>query len=608
MTIFNYQFVNQKKYLLLYRLIIVSAMACIFNSTVQGQVRKFRSHEVIDIGNGQKVEILSCRGSGTTEECDCIYYTDRRQTGRRVWQSADKIRDEEKAAKKAIVDSIIASRIKPRQKALATHKVVESPAQKNKVAGEIKAKTDPKRTVTPPVTKTGANKSEVPAKGDSALPITTKQKAASKDTAAIITASGVKSDSIVSADVDSIGKTTSPQDRKLAVVFGGQTYVDLTYLKTKLTIVDFFLDAPSADIHILTNEQRTGGGGRSIQMIFYGQNRFKRLRDTLTITIPPNSTEFERRDEILKGIKIGLVPFLSKTSYAKYLDVSMNMTEQEAIQQLTATNDPWNYWVFKVGTDGTFDYGDVYKTTDVNSYLSIERITDKWKLLFYGSGNYNNYKYSYTDNSSSIEYEILNRKFNFEHALVASLGPHWGVGYGLSLSKSTFNNIRSQLAAKTMFEYSVFPYKDVNTRFITLSYGVNRVFNRYYDSTIYLLTEEALWAQVLRTNMSFTQKWGTFNSTITYTSYLHDGGINNLSASVSFNIRIGGGLFFNVYTSGAKVQDQIYLKNGSVSLQDVLTRGRVLPSRYNFNSGVGLTFRFGSKFNNFVNPRIWEFQ
>jgi hypothetical protein len=58
----------------------------------------YRNHEEIDVGSGMKVEILKCYGEGPAEECDCIYFTDKRQTGTRMKQNANRLREDERAA------------------------------------------------------------------------------------------------------------------------------------------------------------------------------------------------------------------------------------------------------------------------------------------------------------------------------------------------------------------------------------------------------------------------------------------------------------------------------------------------------------------------------
>lgn len=152
--------------------------------------------------------------------------------------------------------------------------------------------------------------------------------------------------------------------------------------------------------------------------------------------------------------------------------------------------------------------------------------------------------------------------------------------------------------------YALFPYKEVNTRLLTFSYGLHVRSNTYNDTTISFKKSEVLFGQNAQANLSLNQKWGTINSTIAYSNYFKDASLNNLSAKLQFNIRITGGLSMYLYSSGARVRDQIYLVKGKASEQDVLTRRWQIASSYNFYSGFGLNFRFGSKLNNFVNPRL----
>ena len=70
------------------------------------------------------------------------------------------------------------------------------------------------------------------------------------------------------------------------------------------------------------------------------------------------------------------------------------------------------------------------------------------------------------------------------------------------------------------------------------------------------------------------------------------------------NVRITGGLSIYVYSFGGLTRDQIYLPKGGATEQEILTRRRQIASGYDFYSGFGLNFRFGSKLNNFVNPRF----
>lgn len=87
----------------------------------------YRNHEEIDVGGGMKVEILKCTGEGPTEECDCIYFTDKRQNGTRMKQNANRIKEEERAANLA--------------------KGVNNPQAKNSVASAIAGESRPDKTI-----------------------------------------------------------------------------------------------------------------------------------------------------------------------------------------------------------------------------------------------------------------------------------------------------------------------------------------------------------------------------------------------------------------------------------------------------------------------------
>ena len=87
----------------------------------------------------------------------------------------------------------------------------------------------------------------------------------------------------------------------------------MSFIRTEINIVDFYLDRLAADLHILITEQRTGSGGRQYQMIFFGQNRFKNQVDTLQFSTEPNLTEFESRDVFIKYLKLDLFIRLYET-------------------------------------------------------------------------------------------------------------------------------------------------------------------------------------------------------------------------------------------------------------------------------------------------------
>ncbi len=391
--------------------------------------------------------------------------------------------------------------------------------------------------------------------------------------------------------------------KKVSVFLDCNADCDFNYLLSELPMIDFLRDKNAADIHLLINDQRTGGGGKKLEMIFYGQGIYSKIKDTLYIETTAIATDYEERQALLKGIKLGLVPFLRKTAFAKYIDVQFTLPEN-GITPTTKTKDPWNYWVFRIGTDGSYDIDQVYKSVRASTDVSVRRITEKLRVSFSGEGNYRRTDYKFNDNGTLLQYNVVNKDYRFQNQVVVGLGDHIGLGYESSYSTNSFSNNKRRIHLKAAVEYAVFPYSDLNTRFFTISYGIYTNMNRYFDSTIYFKTSETLLGHNLRADISLNQKWGTLNSSLSYSNYFMDKSLNNLSASISLNVRITGGLSVYLYSYGARVRDQVYLLKGAATEQDVLTRRRQLASDYTLESGLGINFRFGSKLNNFVNPRL----
>jgi LysM repeat protein len=382
------------------------------------------------------------------------------------------------------------------------------------------------------------------------------------------------------------------------------TWCDRTFIRTEINIVDFLLDRVASDVHMLITSQRNGNGGIQYQLIFYGQNKFRNLKDTIRVNINPNATEAETRDELVKYIKLGLTPFIAKTDYAKEININMKQIQTgDATTSNANTKDKWNYWVFRAGANGNINLQEVYKSTRFSGNFSANRTTDKLKTGF--SANSGETIERYFDDSTGEKIEtIKNSNYNLEHFLVKSISGRWSAAYQLSLRNSTFSNNKSRMNLGIGIEYAIFPYKEVNNKFFTINTSINIRKNKYYDTTLYFKIEENLLQHEVSANLSLKQKWGTINSQAEYSSYLHNPKLNNLSLYLNVDVRITGGLSFWCFMSGARVNDQIHLPKGRATALQVFTRQRELASKFRFSTGFGISYRFGSMLNNFVNPRF----
>jgi len=398
---------------------------------------------------------------------------------------------------------------------------------------------------------------------------------------------------------------SQPPQRLKVFIDCSNTWCDQTFIKTEINIVDFLLDNQAADLHILITEQSTGSGGRQYQMIFFGQNLFKNQSDTLRFNTSPNATDFENRDVFIKYLKLGLAPYIAKTSSVKGVTINMKQAETGEEKKVTAaTKDPWNYWVFRINANGNINADEVYKSHRYSGRFTANRTTEDLKTDFslYASKNKTIYEYETTQGFE--KFTVTNDDYGFSHYLVKSLNSHWSYGYEANFSSSSFSNNKRQLFFNTGIEYNVFPYKEVNTKFFTISYRVDARRNVYHDTTIYDKLKETLTGHGVQMNMSFNQKWGSASVGASYHNYFNNWKYFNLGVSGFISVRVSGGLSFNVSAFGGLTRDQLNLPKGGATEQEVLTRRRQLASGYTYYTSFGLSYRFGSKLSNFVNPRF----
>lgn len=394
---------------------------------------------------------------------------------------------------------------------------------------------------------------------------------------------------------------------KLKVFIDCQTRCDMSFIRSEINLVDFLLDQQAADVHVLITDQNTGGGGDEYQLIFWGQNLFQNMKDTIRFINDANATAYEERDLLIKYLKLGLTPYIARTKMAKEIQIQMKSEKTDTgIKENTGakTKDPWNYWVFRLGANGNFNADAVYKDRRYGGNFSANRTTEELKINFSFYAGKNKSIFEYEDVGITQKIIVNNHNYTFSHFLVKSINDHWSYGYEANYNQSSFSNNKGQALFRAAIEYDIFPYKEVNNRFFTISYGVTARNNRYYDTTIYEKIRESLFGHRANVNFTLNQKWGSSYIGINYHNYFHNWKLFNLGVNASTNIRITGGLSFNIYFHGALTRDQINLPKGGATEQEILTRRKQIASGYSYFTGFGLNYRFGSKLNNFVNPRF----
>src|SRR6185503_20678155 len=129
---------------------------------------------------------------------------------------------------------------------------------------------------------------------------------------------------------------------------------DTEYLRQNIDFIDYVRDRETSDLHVLVTTQETGGGGMSWTMKFIGLDYFQDHDHTLTFTTTQTATEDDRRKELARVFKVGLVSYAAETSTAPNIEVSVKPVDADG-RESKPSHDRWNYWVFRLGVGGNMN-------------------------------------------------------------------------------------------------------------------------------------------------------------------------------------------------------------------------------------------------------------
>jgi hypothetical protein len=367
------------------------------------------------------------------------------------------------------------------------------------------------------------------------------------------------------------------------------------YVRKEIPFINYVRDIKDAGVYIISTSQSTGSGGTEYTFFLVGQHQFSGMKDTVSFVSPPDDTEDLIRQKEVKTLKMGLMRYVAKTPLSKFMNISFTEPLSE-----TVTTDKWNSWVFSTSVYGYLEGEKSYKSTYLSGNASASRITEKLKVNLRFNYNYNNDRY---DTGTDI-IKSDNRSTSFNSLIVKSLTDHWSYGGSFSIGSSTYSNEKLICSVMPGLEYDIFPYSQSTRRQLRLLYKIGSTFADYQDSTIYDKTEELLWLHSLSASYEVVEKWGSINMSLSYSNYLHDWSKNNLSLYGFLSLRIAKGLQVTFGGNISLIHDQLALVKGGATTEEVLLRRKELATQFQYFTSFGLTYTFGSIYNNVVNPRF----
>jgi len=397
-----------------------------------------------------------------------------------------------------------------------------------------------------------------------------------------------------------IPQESASTDRDGAIrVFLDCRACDESYIRTEITFVNYVRERTAADVHLLVTTQGTGGGGIEYSLKFIGLGRFRGVESLLVYSSPGTATLHERRRGLVSILKLGLVRYVAETPLASRL--TLRFEEPQGQPAPVLARDPWNFWVFRAGGSGGFDGEAATSLRNLSANVSANRTTDGWKILLNAFGNNRTQRFTLSDGST---FTAARRNYDGRMLIAKSLTPHWSIGATGALAASTFTNYDFRSRVGPGIEYNIFPYRDSTRRLLTLYYTAGVQTADYTEETIYGRLNEVLFDHQFELSMALRQPWGTASAALDTSHFLNRSGNYRITAYGGMDVRLFKGFSLNLDGRIARRRDQMSLRRGTASVEEILVRQRELATDYSYDIGFGVSYSFGSLFNNVVNPRF----
>ncbi len=389
---------------------------------------------------------------------------------------------------------------------------------------------------------------------------------------------------------------------RLRLFLDCHTRCDREYLRTEVTLADWVTDRTVSDVHVIASGLTTGAGGREVALEFIGRAALEGRVDTVTFTTRPDASDDDYRREFARVLRLGLVPYLLASGHDAGLALASEAPPPTPAGP-RASSDPWRHWVFRVSLDGEINAESQEAGYQVGGDLRASHVTDAWKIELRLGGDLDRTRFTLDDGD---RFTARRDRWNGYGLAVRSLGPHWSLGATGSVRGSKPDNLDLRARVAPAVEWDLFPYAEATRRQLIVIYSLGLTRYDYVDETIYDRLQETRLDHSLQVAYESRQPWGTARASGTAATFLHDWSRNRLSVFGGLEVRLARGLAIEVDGSYSRIRDQITLRKGDASDEEVFLRLRELATDYRASLNVGLSYTFGSFFNSIVNPRFDE--
>jgi hypothetical protein len=375
---------------------------------------------------------------------------------------------------------------------------------------------------------------------------------------------------------------------------------DYDFFRDQMRWVNFVRDRLVSDVLLLVTSLRTGSGGSEYTIAAIGQSANRGRADTAVVFVAPNDADDVVRRQLARTFSLLLGPYAARTPLASRLSVNYAAPTTAAASP-TSVKDPWNFWVYRMSVNGSGNGEKRQSSMDGFASASANRVTQSLKVNVSANLGYDQSRFDLGDGE---RFTNIQRNYGGNALVVKSFSDHLSAGITASAQFSDYNNYDLNLRVTPAIEYNLFPYKDFTRRQLTAFYAVGVASLRYQDVTIYDRTAETRPVHNLTVAWNARQPWGSVNMSVYGSQYLHNVSYNSYGISAFTDLRITKGLALNVGGNYSRVNDQLYLRRGALSDNEIIARQQALATNYRFFINLGMSYTFGSIFNTVVNPRF----
>ena len=374
---------------------------------------------------------------------------------------------------------------------------------------------------------------------------------------------------------------------------------DKNFLRQEIKYVGHVRDQAQANIKLFIYDIANGSGGRTYNLEFEGIDDYKDIVGKLNYDTNANMTDDEVRKGLLKKVQSGLLQYVLQSDLADKITYTVNQEGLGELQEVDFT-DPWNNWIFEVYGEAELDKESQRREFEYEVGFESDHVTEKIRIR--------------TDlqlNQATREFERNEETFTSERfryaadgSIVASLSDHWSAGIFAGGRHDTFTNLDFRYYFQPAIEYNIFPYREVLRREIVFAYKIGYFHNDYIEPTIFNEISEGIFNHSLDVQVRYRQPWGNVYSRLRASTFLNDFSKNRVQLFGNFSVRLVKGLSVRFSGRFELIRDQINLPAGDASIEDVLLQQKQIATDFETGFRIGLSYTFGSAFNNIINTRL----